>query len=72
MVAGLVLPAPQHIEPVDEEESMAPPPAVAAPRKAVPLQGKRKGWIPRQQADFGGGGAFPEVHVAQYPLDMGR
>jgi SNW domain-containing protein 1 len=23
-------------------------------------------------ADFGDGGAFPEIHVAQYPLDMGR
>lgn len=22
--------------------------------------------------DYGDGGAFPEVHVAQYPLDMGR
>lgn len=22
--------------------------------------------------DFGDGGAFPEIHVAQYPLDMGR
>ena len=23
-------------------------------------------------ADFGDGGAFPEIHVAQYPMDMGR
>jgi SNW domain-containing protein 1 len=22
--------------------------------------------------DFGDGGSFPEIHVAQYPLDMGR
>lgn len=22
--------------------------------------------------DFGDGGAFPEIHVAQYPLEMGR
>ena len=22
--------------------------------------------------DYGDGGAFPEIHVAQYPLDMGR
>ena len=22
--------------------------------------------------EFGDGGAFPEIHVAQYPLDMGR
>ena len=23
-------------------------------------------------ADFGDGGAFPEIHFAQYPMDMGR
>jgi SNW domain-containing protein 1 len=46
------------------------PPAPTARRP--PPQGKRKGWIPRSQADFCGGGAFPEIHVAQYPLDMGR
>jgi len=38
----------------------------------APPYGQRKGWIPRTQEDFGDGGAFPEVHVAQYPLDMGR
>ena len=32
----------------------------------------RKGFIPRVAADFGDGGAFPEIHVAQYPMDMGR
>ncbi|KAK2104523.1 SNW domain-containing protein 1 [Saguinus oedipus] len=25
-----------------------------------------------KKVDFGDGGAFPEIHVAQYPLDMGR
>ena len=38
----------------------------------VPPYGKRRGYIPRAKEDFGDGGAFPEVHVAQYPLDMGR
>ncbi len=28
--------------------------------------------MPRTKEDFGDGGAFPEIHVAQYPLDMGR
>ena len=32
----------------------------------------RKGFIPRVAADFGDGGAFPEIHVAQYPMDMGK
>lgn len=37
-----------------------------------PPYGRRSGFVPRKDADFGGGGAFPEVHVAQYPLGMGR
>ncbi|RFU33488.1 hypothetical protein B7463_g2872, partial [Scytalidium lignicola] len=37
-----------------------------------PPYGNRTGWRPRGQEDFGDGGAFPEVPVAQYPLDMGR
>lgn len=43
-----------------EKEGMPPP------------YGQRRGFRPRKQKDFGGGGAFPEIHVAQYPLDMGR
>ncbi|KAK2748504.1 mRNA splicing protein [Myotisia sp. PD_48] len=37
-----------------------------------PPYGKRSGWRPRSLEDFGDGGAFPEIPVAQYPLDMGR
>lgn len=33
---------------------------------------QRAGWRPRSQEDFGDGGAFPEIAVAQYPLDMGK
>eukprot|EP01133_Synstelium_polycarpum_P006100 gene6100-7067_t len=32
----------------------------------------RKGYVPKTVEDYGDGGAFPEIHVAQYPLDMGR
>lgn len=39
---------------------------------SVPPYGHRKGFVPRNVTDYGDGGAFPEVHVAQYPLDMGR
>jgi len=67
-MASLVLPLPKHSAPAAEPEAPAPAPQA----KAVPPQGKRKGWVPRTIADFGGGGAFPEIHVAQYPLDMGR
>ncbi|KAL5978168.1 hypothetical protein ACLOJK_029285 [Asimina triloba] len=40
--------------------------------KPVPPYGKRQGFIPRKPEDFGDGGAFPEIHIAQYPLGMGR
>lgn len=41
-------------------------------RSGPPPYGKRSGWRPRSAEDFGNGGAFPEIPVAQYPLDMGR
>jgi SNW domain-containing protein 1 len=41
-------------------------------KSGPPPYGQRSGWRPRGQEDFGDGGAFPEVPVAQYPLDMGR
>ena len=40
--------------------------------KNVPPYGQREKFIPKRVGDFGDGGAFPEIHVAQYPLDMGR
>ncbi|XP_053553334.1 SNW domain-containing protein 1 [Bombina bombina] len=46
--------------------------ALVASRREPPLYGHRSGWVARSLEDFGDGGAFPEIHVAQYPLDMGR
>lgn len=48
--------------------------AVVGGRKSAgpPPYGKRSGWCPRCPDDYGDGGAFPEIHVAQYPLEMGR
>ncbi|KAI5627785.1 SNW domain-containing protein 1 [Silurus asotus] len=46
--------------------------ALVVMRREPPPYGSRKGWVPRTTEDFGDGGAFPEVHVAQYPLEMGR
>jgi SNW domain-containing protein 1 len=37
-----------------------------------PAYGRRGGFMPRKAEHFGDGGAFPEIHVAQYPLDMGK
>lgn len=41
-------------------------------RSGPPPYGQRIGWRPRSAEDYGDGGAFPEIPVAQYPLDMGR
>ncbi|KAI3834725.1 hypothetical protein MKX03_013978 [Papaver bracteatum] len=43
-----------------------------AKAKAIPPYQNRHGFMPRKPEDFGDGGAFPEIHVAQYPLGMGR
>jgi SNW domain-containing protein 1 len=45
---------------------------VTLSRRGPPLYGSRVGWTPRSEEDFGGGGAFPEVPRAQYPLGMGK
>lgn len=42
--------------------------ALVSAKIAAPPYGQRKGWIPRTEADFGDGGAFPEITVVQYPL----
>ena len=41
-------------------------------RHGPPPYRNRAGWRPRSGEDYGDGGAFPEIPVAQYPLDMGR
>ena len=38
----------------------------------VPSYPKRRNFVPDQLEDYGDGGAYPEIHVAQYPLNMGR
>jgi len=39
--------------------------ALVSAHRTAPPYGKRRGWIPRSVDDFGDGGAFPEIHVAQ-------
>uniref|UniRef100_A0A8C9YAS5 SNW domain-containing protein 1 n=1 Tax=Sander lucioperca TaxID=283035 RepID=A0A8C9YAS5_SANLU len=46
--------------------------ALVSSRREPPPYGHRKAWVPRSLEDFGDGGAFPEIHVAQFPLEMGR
>ena len=38
----------------------------------VPPQGLRADWKPSSDEDYGDGGAFPEIHIEQYPLGIGR
>ena len=47
-------------------------PLICMQRTGPPAYGQRTGWRPRSAEDYGDGGAFPEIPVAQYPLDMGR
>jgi hypothetical protein len=46
--------------------------ALAAKAFRPPPYGQRGQFVPRKVEDYGDGGAFPECHVAQYPLNMGR
>ena len=39
---------------------------------SVPPYLCRQNFIPYKVEDFGDGGSFPEIHVVQYPLNMGR
>lgn len=41
-------------------------------RSGPPPYMQREGFVPTREADFGDGGAFPEVLVAQFPLEMGK
>ncbi|CAC5374094.1 SNW1 [Mytilus coruscus] len=68
-----ILPTPvQRYDREDEDRSFRQQMQIApVTKRTAPPYGHRKGWIPRTQDDFGDGGAFPEIHVAQYPLSMG-
>ena len=40
-------------------------------RSDIPFYGHRDGFVPRDSVHFAEGGAFPEIHVAQYPFGGG-
>ncbi|KAG5189007.1 SKIP/SNW domain-containing protein [Tribonema minus] len=65
------LPAPRHQYAVRDDRG-AIPTAPSRPKPVIPPYGQRQKFVPRTMADFGDGGAYPEVHVAQYPLGMGK
>ncbi|KAI1173687.1 SKIP/SNW domain-containing protein [Nemania sp. FL0916] len=41
-------------------------------RSGPPPYGQRAGWRPRSEEDFGDGGAYPEIPIAQFPQNMGK
>ncbi|KAI0345303.1 pre-mRNA-processing protein 45 [Trametopsis cervina] len=73
-----LLPQPIFTPDIEEDEDVvpiAPAPILSQTvilRTPVPPYGQRNGWKPSSQEDYGDGGAFPECHVAQYPLGMGK
>lgn len=38
----------------------------------IPAYGQRNGFFPKSTDDYADGGAFPEIHQPQYPLNMGK
>ncbi|OJA17317.1 hypothetical protein AZE42_04135 [Rhizopogon vesiculosus] len=70
-----LLPLPTHAPAVSDDEEEVPQPAPSQSlitRTPIPPYGQRVGWKPLNPEDFGDGGSYPECHVAQYPLDLGR
>ncbi|KAG8894574.1 mRNA splicing protein [Tulasnella sp. 403] len=67
-----ILPKPVHTSISDDEDEQSSPSLAVVPHAVIPPYGQRKGWRPSKPEDFGDGGAYPECHIAQYPLEMGR
>jgi len=74
MSLSSVLPPPNYAQQFEDDfsdEDEAAPSKMQLARTGPPPYMHRQGWVPRSQADFGDGGAFPEIMVAQFPLGMG-
>jgi SNW domain-containing protein 1 len=70
MSLSAVLPKPKHSEKVVKSKWAVDEPVVK--KSNVPKYLCRKDFIPQAKKDFYDGGAFPEINILQYPLDMGR
>ena len=75
MSLSSILPAPiQSVWDRDDERRLKDQDrstSIVVAQPIAPPYGQRRGWVPRKPSDFGDGGSFPEIHVAQYPLEMG-
>jgi SNW domain-containing protein 1 len=72
-----VLPQPKyygdHLGPSPiEDESSTETATVALKSTGPPPYGQRRDWIPRTLEDYGDGGAYPEINIVQYPLELGK
>lgn len=71
-----LFPAPVRSYPTfpDAVPSSTSSPSQPAPSTSIPLYPLRvqQQFVPRRLEDFGDGGAYPELHVAQFPLGMGK
>ena len=76
MSLSSLLPTPRHYVDSTPASSPSPTPSPSSSdsglSRPLPSYGHRAGFVPRQQADFGDGGAYPEIHIMQYPLGMGK
>lgn len=63
-----MLPDPTQVTYDQYESPQSVSKAVVSTRFEPPPYGRRKGFIPRAERDFGDGGAFPEISVVQFPL----
>ena len=86
MSLAAFLPPPRYAS-VEPDSPPASPPLLSSPAPTAPSStalsasaahafvpppyGRRQGFVPRTAADFGDGGAYPELGVLQYPLSMG-
>jgi len=69
----LPLPSQKPVQYEDDDEDEAKE-NDAGPTCRAPPYGSRvsSGFVPRGPEDFGDGGAYPEIHVAQYPQGLGK
>jgi SNW domain-containing protein 1 len=72
LLSSGMLPAPKHQYRLQQEEGENAGGAITSGPPRAPPYMSRQRFVPRDAADFGDGGAFPEIHVVQYPLGMGK
>jgi SNW domain-containing protein 1 len=56
----------------DDDDIPAAETRITVKASGAPPYGHRSGWIPRSLDDYGDGGSFPEISIAQYPLEIGK